>query len=433
MTGKAASLEVLTADERDERAGNDRRILDVAISEFAEKGLAGARVAEIAERAGVNKQLIYYYFASKAGLFGAAQGDMVAISRKVIVDFEADSFRERMLSAVGLTAIERRRTLRRLWMWEALERGDAEIIREGERRAAWELAIDMVRGAQADGEVARSFRPEMVMLALDVIIEAPQMLPQVTKLVTGLEPDSKAFRQRFRAFLGQVLTALQTAAAGDRRGARRAPLAVALPAAADAATELDSPSWILEVAADEFAANGLAGARVNDIASRAGLNKQLLYYYYGSKEGLYGAVLGNTVDDSKRLIDAIAATGDLTKAWLAALAPNTIEERKRTWRLWLWEALTGGAEIPREQERSAEWQRLVAMARQEMDRNELRADLDPALAVLSLDALLHVPYVMPQITKLVTGLYADDPLFAERHRQFVRQFLAALRPTADPR
>ena len=41
----------------------------------------------------------------------------------------------------------------------------------------------------------------------------------------------------------------------------------------------------------EFAGKGLAGARVDVIADRAGANKRMLYYYFGSKEGLYLAVL----------------------------------------------------------------------------------------------------------------------------------------------
>ena len=45
-----------------------RRILDAAIDAFARKGYAGARVADIAAAAGVNQQLISYYFGGKAGL-----------------------------------------------------------------------------------------------------------------------------------------------------------------------------------------------------------------------------------------------------------------------------------------------------------------------------------------------------------------------------
>jgi AcrR family transcriptional regulator len=48
---------------------------------------------------------------------------------------------------------------------------------------------------------------------------------------------------------------------------------------------------ILEVARAEFAANGFAGARVDEIAARTRTTKRMLYYYFGSKEGLYLAVL----------------------------------------------------------------------------------------------------------------------------------------------
>jgi len=48
---------------------------------------------------------------------------------------------------------------------------------------------------------------------------------------------------------------------------------------------------ILAAARGEFSAKGLKGARVNEIAARAGANKQLIYYYFGSKEALYRAAL----------------------------------------------------------------------------------------------------------------------------------------------
>lgn len=46
-------------------------ILSVATEEFAEKGLAGARIDEIAERTRTSKRMIYYYFQSKEGLYVA--------------------------------------------------------------------------------------------------------------------------------------------------------------------------------------------------------------------------------------------------------------------------------------------------------------------------------------------------------------------------
>jgi AcrR family transcriptional regulator len=48
---------------------------------------------------------------------------------------------------------------------------------------------------------------------------------------------------------------------------------------------------ILEIATEEFAERGLAGARVDEIAARTRTTKRMIYYYFGSKRGLYVAVL----------------------------------------------------------------------------------------------------------------------------------------------
>lgn len=48
---------------------------------------------------------------------------------------------------------------------------------------------------------------------------------------------------------------------------------------------------LLNAARGAFAERGLEGARVDDIARRAKVNKQLVYHYFGSKDGLYTAVL----------------------------------------------------------------------------------------------------------------------------------------------
>jgi TetR/AcrR family transcriptional regulator len=54
---------------------------------------------------------------------------------------------------------------------------------------------------------------------------------------------------------------------------------------------LDARDRILDAALTEFSAHGLAGARTERIASAAGVNKALLYYYFESKEKLYLAAL----------------------------------------------------------------------------------------------------------------------------------------------
>jgi AcrR family transcriptional regulator len=63
---------------------------------------------------------------------------------------------------------------------------------------------------------------------------------------------------------------------------------------------------ILEVAQQEFARNGYAGARVDEIAARMRTTKRMIYYYFGSKERLYIAVLEKAyaeVREMERVID----------------------------------------------------------------------------------------------------------------------------------
>src|SRR3954462_15098212 len=55
---------------------------------------------------------------------------------------------------------------------------------------------------------------------------------------------------------------------------------------------------LLHAATEEFAEHGLAGARVDRIAERAGANKRLIYVYFGDKDRLFDAV----VDDQARAV-----------------------------------------------------------------------------------------------------------------------------------
>lgn len=59
----------------------------------------------------------------------------------------------------------------------------------------------------------------------------------------------------------------------------------------------DTRKRLLEAAAAEFAAFGIAGARVDRIAAAAQCNKQAIYAYFGSKEGLCDAVIDSMVAD----------------------------------------------------------------------------------------------------------------------------------------
>ena len=63
------------------------------------------------------------------------------------------------------------------------------------------------------------------------------------------------------------------------------------PTEAQAERSAETRGRILDAALSEFAANGLAGARTEQIAAAAGVNKALIYYYFESKEKLYAAAL----------------------------------------------------------------------------------------------------------------------------------------------
>jgi AcrR family transcriptional regulator len=59
---------------------------------------------------------------------------------------------------------------------------------------------------------------------------------------------------------------------------------------------------ILSAATEEFAAHGIAGARVNRIAARAGVNSAMLYRYFGGKVDLFDAVFSSQV---VQIVDAV--------------------------------------------------------------------------------------------------------------------------------
>ena len=83
-----------------ERADQARtRILDAATREFSAHGLAGARTERIAEAAGVNKALLYYYYRSKDALYEASLkelADRLALTTMLVLNREA-SAGERLL------------------------------------------------------------------------------------------------------------------------------------------------------------------------------------------------------------------------------------------------------------------------------------------------------------------------------------------------
>ena len=73
-----------SAEDRSDDAAQARRdIVDAAYLEFAEKGLSGASVNDIAARTRASKPMIYYYFGSKEGLYTAVMEEAYGRMRDV--------------------------------------------------------------------------------------------------------------------------------------------------------------------------------------------------------------------------------------------------------------------------------------------------------------------------------------------------------------
>ena len=143
---------------------------------------------------------------------------------------------------------------------------------------------------------------------------------------------------------------------------------------------------ILSAALKEFAAKGFAGARVDAIASRASINKRMLYHYFGNKEGLFRAVLRHKIAERR--------------AWAANLSSDPAE-RLPFWfktgcddadwiRLLEWEALqTDGQKVIDEDERRALTEDWLKRLRQRQARGELSSEFDARHLALAL-SLIHI-------------------------------------------
>jgi len=81
----------------------------------------------------------------------------------------------------------------------------------------------------------------------------------------------------------------------------------------------DRRDRILDAASSVFAEKGFAGARVDDIASRAGVNKAMLYYHVGDKTALYSAVLLRNFERVRVALDEALASGGSARARLEAV------------------------------------------------------------------------------------------------------------------
>jgi TetR/AcrR family transcriptional regulator len=191
-------------------SANGRRrqaILKAAIREFSTKGFSGARVDTIARKAKVNKQLIYYYFDSKVGLYEAVLGELMTRSDERMwagdphpsVSVAVKAHIDRLLDQGGAEWL-------RFWLWEALQ--TTSHGRDIDRARVWTRWVTAFEHAQKSGEINKAFDPKMLALAVNSIIATPYMTPLITKLITGMDPNSDAFKKKQASLVQNLVKAL---------------------------------------------------------------------------------------------------------------------------------------------------------------------------------------------------------------------------------
>ncbi|WP_336207009.1 TetR family transcriptional regulator [Nonomuraea sp. LPB2021202275-12-8] len=179
-----------------------QRIFAAAAVEFAEHGLAGARIERIAAGARANKQAIYLYFGSKEKLFGAV---VAAKLQEIchVVDLDPRSLPD--MVGVLFDWYQEHPELVRLLLWEALESGDGPLQGEQTRADAYR---DNVRNMAAAGLTDERQARDWLFTILG-LVAWNFSVPQLRRLVLD-EPDPAKALARRRAVvvdLARTLTA----------------------------------------------------------------------------------------------------------------------------------------------------------------------------------------------------------------------------------
>lgn len=183
-------------------AGRTRtKIMDAAREEFADRGLAGARIEAIARRAGLSKQLLYHYFPSKEALFHEILEQKFGQPHAPPLESANPGalFRQRFTSAtVDPTWV-------RFLTWEAAERAaEGPITAEAHRRASLARGAERIAAEQAAGVLPAELPTEFLQLAIHALALYPLAFPQVTRMITDKASTDPAFQAEWAAFLDEL-------------------------------------------------------------------------------------------------------------------------------------------------------------------------------------------------------------------------------------
>jgi TetR/AcrR family transcriptional regulator len=211
---------------------------------------------------------------------------------------------------------------------------------------------------------------------------------------------------------------------------KQTPTSIALPRSRGRDREA-SRSAILAAALAEFAGHGLAGARMDSIASAAGVNKALLYYYFRSKDELYEAVLDEFIQRLQarieRALDTGATAGERILLYARAHFDSVSESRYYA-RLFQGEMSAGREDSPHLSRIVERYIRPISLRvfgvlQQGIAAGEFRA-IDPAQFATTMAATIVSYFVSPVVRRLRSGdLYAPEAI--KQRRAAVLDFIAA--------
>lgn len=136
---------------------------------------------------------------------------------------------------------------------------------------------------------------------------------------------------------------------------------------------------LLLAATAEFSAHGEAGARIDRVAAQAGVNKRMIYAYFGNKEGLLAAVQEHSLGE---LLEAVPLTADDLPGYAGRLFDFLIDHPERH-RIALWRTLEGSPSTEAEERSTAEKLAVLSTAR------EHDTGLDPASLLVFIMALVR--------------------------------------------
>ena len=176
---------------------------------------------------------------------------------------------------------------------------------------------------------------------------------------------------------------------------------------------------IIAAAREEFSRRGFDGARVEQIARKAGVNKQLLFYYFHSKRGLFNAVLARGAAQLEQALAGFPLTGSPAE-------PDPLS-RIRTALGAQFDFLAEHPELValltqagRSDARpfAPAIKRLVVLLAEGQGRGHVRDDLDPHLAAAQA-LVLMVAYLGLEslIAMSAPPLGADEPARRERWKE----------------